>query len=212
MPLFQQYSDLSCRWAIWRIDESLDELLAQLPGRAEFEPSLAACGSVRRRLERTAVRVLLSRLLGGPVSVVYRSDGKPLLENHPETDLSISHTDGYAAVILGTPGLRVGIDIERYATRIRRLRSRIVSDSEQIVSWQGDDTWSLLLHWSAKEVLFKCMGQREVDFLEHLHICPFHPDSKGCFSAWETRTGQNLHYDICYRLHPDYVLTWYAGL
>lgn len=212
MPLFQQYSDPSCRWVIWRIDESLDELLAQLPGRAGFEPSLAACGSARRRLERTAVRVLLSRLLGGPVSVGYRSDGKPLLESHPDTDLSISHTDGYAAVILGAPGLRVGIDIERYSTRIRRLRSRIVSAAEQVVPWQGDDTWSLLLHWSAKEVLFKCMGQREVDFLEHLHIHPFHPAPEGRFSAWETRTGQPQHYDICYRLHPDYVLTWYAGL
>ena len=45
---------------------------------------------------------------------------------------------------------------------------------EPSVFVSGTDTWALLLHWSAKEVMFKCMNTPEVDFREHLRIFPFY--------------------------------------
>jgi len=73
---------------------------------------------------------------------------------------------------------------------------------------RGTDTWALLLHWSAKEVMFKCMNTPEVDFREHLRIFPFTVTEKGAFSAEEYRTPEQRKFEIRYMLHPDFVLTW----
>ena len=209
MALLHTHTSNRFRWALWQVSETLDELLSQLPDRALFEPTLDAYPAPRRKLERTAVHHLLWQMLQEPFTVGYRSDGKPLLLSHPHTDISISHTDGYVAVILGTPGVVVGIDVERYSPRILSLQSRIVHPiSEKVYPYQGDPTWSILLHWSAKEVLFKCMGQQGVDFLEHLHIHPFQPQAGGTFQAHETRTPQQQSFEIGYRILPHCVLTW----
>ena len=44
---------------------------------------------------------------------------------------------------------------------------------------EGDEVYALLLHWSAKEALFKLMGVEEVDFIRHLRIFPFSLSEKG---------------------------------
>ena len=44
---------------------------------------------------------------------------------------------------------------------------------------EGDEVYALLLHWSAKEALFKLMGVEEVDFIRHLRIFPFSLSEEG---------------------------------
>ena len=209
MAVYQEHTDFHCRWTLWQVTETLDDLLSQLPDRASYEPTLSAYPAPRRKLERTAVHLLLWHMLQEPFTLGYRSDGKPLLLSHPHTDISITHTDGYVAVALGAPGVSVGIDVEHYSTRIQRLQSRIVHPIlEKVYPYQGDPTWSLLLHWSAKEVMFKMMGQSEVDFLEHLHIQPFEPQASGEMQAVETRTSAEAKFNIGYKILQYCVLTF----
>mgnify|MGYP000016543064 CR=1 FL=1 len=65
------------------------------------------------RLEWLAVRVLLYTLSGEEKEIAYHPSGKPYLAD-ASASLSISHTKGYVAVVLGLPGREVGIDIEQY--------------------------------------------------------------------------------------------------
>lgn len=208
MALYKQYSDGTYRWAIWKVDEPEDELRRMLPDDA-LRRQAGAFGSASRRLEWMAVRVLLYELLHEYKEIGYHPSGKPYLADHSHY-ISISHTRGYVALILGdTP---VGIDIERYGQRVHRVADRFVDDGvEQLPAFRGDRTWSLLLHWSAKEVMFKCMDSEEVDFRKHLHVVPFEVMEEGCFRAYETRTEHQRAFDIHYMLHPDFVLTWQAG-
>lgn len=83
-------------------------------------------------------------------------------------------------------------------------------EDEVATPYNDDSTWSLLLHWSAKEVMFKCMNAAEVDFREHLRIEPFRLQEQGVLTAHEYRTEQRQHFQISYLLDPDFVLTWYA--
>ena len=69
------------------------------------------------------------------------------------------------------------------------------------------ETEHLLLHWCAKETLFKMVGYEEVDFLRHLHVCPFPYAEKGSFTVYETRTGEGTVYRLNYLVTPDFVLT-----
>lgn len=207
MSLFIQHIEPSYKWGIWKMDETLDELLDMLPQQETYRQSMQRFSAEHRRLEWLSVRVLLFTLLGEEKEIAYHSSGKPYLADNTAS-ISISHTRGYVSVIIGEPGKEVGIDIEQYGERVHKVAHKYMRADEIVSSYQGTDTWSLLLHWSAKEVMFKCMNTPEVDFREHLHIFPFAVSEKGDFSAEEYRTPEQRTFHIHYILHQDFVLTW----
>lgn len=208
MAMYVERIEDTVRWGIWKMDESVEELLALLPIRELYEVGLERFTALHRKLEWLSVRVLLYQLLGKTVEIAYEPTGKPYLADHSHF-ISISHTKGYVAVILSTVS-EVGIDIEQYGSRIHKVAHKFMREDEVATPYNDDSTWSLLLHWSAKEVMFKCMNAAEVDFREHLRIEPFRLQEQGVLTAHEYRTEQRQHFQISYLLDPDFVLTWYA--
>ena len=110
MPVFKQYIESSYKWGIWKTSESLEELLALLPHKEKYEEGIGKFTAISRKLEWLAVRVLLYTMLGEEKEIHYYSNGGPYLADG-SFSISISHTKGYVAVLLGEPGKRVGIDI-----------------------------------------------------------------------------------------------------
>lgn len=207
MALLEQHKENAhCQWAVWKVDETIEQLLALLPHNDTYRQDMERFRASGRRLEWLAVRVLLHALLGEEKIIRYRADGKPYLSDRSYS-LSISHTQGYAAVIVGQPGQEVGIDIERYGKRVHKIAPKFMRPDEYAETYQGTDTWGLLLHWSAKETMFKCLNTEEVDFREHLQVLPFQIEESGVFQALEHRTLERQRFLIHYRLFPDFVLT-----
>ena len=189
------------------MDETLDELLSMLPQQETYLEGLQRFSAEHRRLEWLSVRVLVFTLLGEEKEIAYYPSGKPYLADK-SASISISHTRGYVSVIIGEAGKEVGIDIEQYGERVHKVAHKYMRTDEPLSSYQGTDTWALLLHWSAKEALFKLMGVEEVDFIRHLRIFPFSLSEEGEFEAREYRTGRQERYRVRYVTHPDFVLTW----
>ena len=160
----------------------------------------------KRKQEWLAVRVLLKELCGEEKKIAYLPSGKPYLEDG-SAFVSFSHTSGYVAVALH-PSAEVGVDIEQYGTRVQRVASRFIREDEKVSVESGDEIYALLLHWSAKETMFKLMKDEAVDFIKHLRILPFVPEESGTFHAYEYRSGQEQEFLIHYDTHPDYVLTF----
>lgn len=210
MALFLQHKEHSCRWAVWKMDESIGELLDLLPVslREGYEKEIRQFMSVHRRQEWLSVRVLLFTLLGEKKEIGYEVSGKPYLTDG-SFYISISHTKGYVAIIL-SPEVPVGIDIEQYGRRIHKVIDRFVRPDEEVGSFQQDMTWGLLIHWSAKETIFKYMKDPDSD-LRKLCLSPFIPQKEGRFQLREYVTGQQQLFDVGYRINPDFVLTWVAG-
>ena len=205
MPLYRTHREESLLLGIWKSDETTGQLLASLEHLSWYEGELAKF-SENRKHEWLAVRVLLKTLCGEEKEIAYYPSGRPYLKDGSGY-ISISHTRGYVAVALH-PSRELGMDIEQYGTRVKKVASRFIrSDEEQNLS-HGDEIYALLLHWSAKETLFKLIGEEEVDLIHHLHILPFTPSGEGTFEAQEYRTEQQGHYRIHYFTHPDFVLTW----
>ncbi|MEG1005490.1 MAG: 4'-phosphopantetheinyl transferase superfamily protein [Bacteroides sp.] len=210
MAIYVDRIEDTVRWGVWKMDESVEELLALLPTREPYEDGLERFTALHRKLEWLSVRVLLYQLLGKTVEIGYEPSGKPYLVDHSYF-ISISHTKGYVAVILSTVS-EVGIDIEQYGPRIHKVAHKFMRDDEVATPYNDDSTWPLLLHWSAKEVMFKCMDAAEVDFREHLRIFPFAVSSQGEFQSCEYRTDLKRSFLIHYQIHADFVLTWCAGI
>ncbi len=103
MALFLQSRTNDMQWAVWKMEESLDTLLALLPEarRISCEQELNRFVSERRKMEWISVRVLLYSMLREDKEIAYSSEGKPYLADH-SFFISISHTTGYVAVFLGS--------------------------------------------------------------------------------------------------------------
>ena len=176
-----------------------------LPHQAVYREGMRRFTAAHRRLEWLAVRVLLYTLSGEEKEIAYHPSGKPYLADD-SASLSISHTKGNVAVILN-PKTPVGIDIEQYGKRVHKVFDRFIRPDEQVEAYQGDTTWGGLLHWSAKETVFKCMKNADAD-LRKLCLSHFIPQKEGTFQVREYATeGQSL-FSVGYRICEDFVLTW----
>lgn len=196
--------------AIWHITEETEQLLALLERKELYLPFLTQTTSVRRKQEWLAARLLLKELIGREVTIDYQANGAPFIADS-SYGLSISHSRNYVALLL-QPNAAAGIDIEYRSDRALRLKERILAPEELAALDRQDPLTHSLLHWSAKEVLFKLIGQENVDFRQHLHIAPFSLAEEGCFTASETRTENGASFELHYQVTPSYVWVWNSGI
>ena len=206
MPLYRTYKQRDLTVGVWKVDETIEQLRSMFHQFSIYEEGFNRFSSEKRKQEWLAVRVLLKELLGEEKEIVHLPSGKPVLKDG-KACISFSHTSGYVAVAVH-PNVEVGVDIEQYGTRVQRVASRFVREDEKVFVASGDEVYGLLLHWSAKETMFKLMEVEAVDFIEHLHILPFQLQESGAFEAREYRSGKEQVFLIHYDTHPDYVLTF----
>nr|WP_313965970.1 4'-phosphopantetheinyl transferase superfamily protein [uncultured Porphyromonas sp.] len=163
--------------------------------------------SERRSVEQRAVELILSELLGESAPRRgYDPLGRPILLDHPDRSLSISHTEGHAAVLLtpsadGTPG----VDIETYRPQLYEVASRYIHPDE----WERVQATSLLdelqlrsLLWSAKETAYKVFNPPGASLLSFT-ATELRPD--GLILTYP-QGGTQLR--IGYQLRPDYLFTY----
>lgn len=217
MALYAHFWSGDVEIGIWKMEEDEAQLLSRLP--AAVSRGVERFTAPHRRQEWLSVRLLLLTLLsrqGGcndsDALIGYTAAGAPYLLDRSRA-VSISHTKGYVAVALAPWGSRPGLDIEQWGERVLKVASRFLREDEEAPLYEGSRVAALLLHWSAKEALFKSLEQQEaVDFKAHLRIFPFEMATEGRFVAQEYRTPLQRRYSLSYRLFPDFVLTWVTGI
>lgn len=191
---------------IWQIEETVGELQALLGPESIYYKIPENLRTEKRQQEWLSTRLLLRELLGEESPVAYHPNGAPYLPEKPYF-LSISHTRGYAAVLLHDSPC-AGIDIEYRSDRIRKIRDKFLSLEEILSIDPEHETSHLLLYWCAKETLFKMISREDVDFRLHLHIESFPFSLSGTITAYETHTQYRNHYTLGYAVHPEYVWVW----
>lgn len=216
MSLLKCWKENNGLFAVWKIEETFGELRASLGNDLPYDEDLNRLRAESRQMEYLAVRVLLKTVCGEEKLICHAPSGKPFLADK-SYHISISHTKGYAAIALH-PSAEVGIDIEQVADRVLKVADRFMcaeelqGEAESVSTYAGDRKIStlyyMLLHWSAKETLYKLMNKEEVDFREHLRILPFHLQPEGKITGCEYKTAQPVRYQVCYMLHADFVCTW----
>jgi 4'-phosphopantetheinyl transferase EntD len=193
--------------AVVPLQEDSESLLSRLSFKEKYVPIIERMIENRKR-EWLTIRVLLKELLGQEKEILYNSIGKPYLSDNSH-HISISHTKGYAALIINKEN-EVAIDIEKIAAKVENVRKRFVNEEEEKSLSQTNERIHLLLYWSAKESLFKRLSVENVDFKTHLHIQPFEPviGEWSDFDASETRTEFQNCFKIKYFVNDHYVLTY----
>lgn len=195
-----------CLLGVWKITETREQLLGMLSpeNKLKAKKYISAIKSKKRQLEWLSTRVVLQILTNDNKTVKHTSQGQPYLSDN-SYQISISHSKDYAVVLLHKHK-RVGVDIENRSNRVLRIEDRFISEDEYIDP--NNRTVHLILHWCAKETLYKLMDSTEIIFKEHLRIEPFQIEDKGIIKASESLTPHKTAFTICYEVHKDFVITW----
>ena len=110
--------------------------------------------------------------------------------------ISISHTTGYAALIL-SDAEEVGIDIEYLSDRVERIAPRFIRYDEH-----AETTLQKLLLWSAKETVYKLFSEDALGFFD-MRLLTF---ADGLMRVENIK--RKIIVDVCYETTDDYVLTY----
>lgn len=206
MLIRKEFIDNGCVLGIWKITETRDELLDMLSLKTQEEAHqyLSNVKSNRRILEWLSTRLLLQLLTDDDKFIDHTDQGQPFLLDN-SFQISISHSKHYVVILLHKDK-KVGVDIENYSDRILKIERRFISEREYIDP--NNRVLHLILHWCAKETLYKLMNSTQIAFKEHLYVHPFQIEDKGMIKASETYTKEKVSFDINYEVTPEFVLTW----
>jgi phosphopantetheinyl transferase len=145
------------RLGLWRMDESPQELCIRFPHLQHLEQPFR---NEVRHCEFLSVRALLAIMTGETsLTIGHLESGKPVV---PGLQISISHTRGYAALMLSDCE-NVAVDIEERSDRVVRVADRFMSLEERLMAPDVED---VLLVWSAKETLFKLHSEDQLHYFE----------------------------------------------
>ena len=200
MPLHQRVNiDEQTRILIWHIEEPLEQLKKDLKLSKTDEIKLQKRKILSHQKEFLASRRLLLEA-GIPPHILYHDpNGIPRLESGQQ--LSISHTKNLAGIALGTKPL--GIDIEVFRPKIRRIATRFLHADETFVLNGDQVIEKLTLIWTAKEALYKALNQKGIIFSKQLLVTPFQwGDKKG--SAKVFFQGKSMDFSLNFIIEKVY--------
>ncbi len=181
---------------LWKMEETVLQFLSDSSDMSKlFDVEISAYKSEVRRLEKLAVYSLLWKMTNSKVTVSHNEDGKPIVDGY---NISISHTRGYASVILSKLK-NVAVDIEYYSDRVARIADKFIREDEI-----ATDIASQLINWSVKETVYKYFSEQNLQYFD-MKLIPFE-EFENTKRVLNLKTGCYL--DVYYELNNEYVLTY----
>ncbi len=192
---------------LWQMDESTEQLFDLYPHLLPYRSSLDdKYKNDGRKLEFLAIRALMYEmlrvngaskgLLSHAGDFTHNGQGKPLFRGY---HVSISHTKGYAALILSKKS-EVAVDIEYMSDRVERIASKFLRKDER-----ADSLDAKLVHWCAKETVFKLFSEENLLF-EDMRVKPFDTMADWACDVENLKSGKTARVD--FELAMDFVLTY----
>jgi len=161
-------------WALWRIEESSDELLQKY---AEKKGPIS--DALTQKKDQVLAQSLAARLALAACTDISAlstgSNGEPCI---PQGFVSLSHTTQYGLAAYH-PECPIGIDAEGPRPQIMRIADKFSTSKERSLFTQENLEAGLLVLWTCKEAVFKAYGKGEVDFKKDIQVSPFVPSHAG---------------------------------
>ena len=196
--------------AVWQITETEDELKEMTSTPTDEMEEISFIQSESQRKQRLAVRALLNTLFDEKVYLSHHDNGKPYLENNP-TNISITHTEKYVAVILHEDQ-DCGIDVESLDRDFSAVEKKALSEDEIDDLPDEKRNEQLAIYWCAKEAIFKLLSLYSVDFAEQIEVDRFRYRGEGELEAtFVDKDDDEQEFNLEYMTFDRHVLVWVVG-
>jgi len=204
MPLLINLYENSFRLALWKLTEEVD-FFEKKAHFTQLDTQLySKITNETRKREWLAVRVLLNEVLGFWPNITYMETGKPIINNHIR-HLSISHSKEMVGILLCTSPF-AGVDIEKTTRNIDNILPRFLSEEEiNNIDISGDDD-SKIIHWCAKEAIFKSINEPNIEFSSRMRIVKINDD--GTIEAKYKSQRKTFDILLNYMMLDEHVVVW----
>jgi phosphopantetheinyl transferase len=214
MPvILNKIIDEHTRLAVWKIEETEEELLRGLQLKTHELDFIASLNNGKRLLHWLSTRLLLRTMLQTNDYIDSRMDdqGKPYLVNG-DYQISFSHSFDYASVMI-SKDKHVGVDIELIKDKIQKIKSKFLKPAELSGLPAKDSTLALYICWCAKEAIYKWYGKKGLEFKKHIDIYPFVPQDAGVVQAKAVLPEGEVLLQVPYfKVEENYMLGYVAAV
>ncbi len=184
---------------LWKIEETPEIFFRNCSYLEKYRTVLSDLYKSDKRLcEVLAVRTLLYSIFGTDIELSHETNGCPHLSKN--MNIGISHTNGYAAVII-SKRYRVSVDIERISNRVSRVTDKFLRPDEK-----ADTIIEQLLHWCTKETVYKLYPEDDLKFEEMKVSAIDGSETEGIIKAENIKRKEVVN--VSYGVSADYVLTY----
>lgn len=184
---------------LWQISESTDDFYLKYPHLFVYREEVdVKFRSDNRKKEFLAIRALLHEIYQDNTPYIgHEPSGKPILNNGH--NISISHTNGYAVLIVSTEDI-VAVDIEYRSDRVSKVANKFIREDEN-----ATDVLSQLINWSAKETVYKYYSSDQLEYFD-MRMHDMQPSTSGCVTVENMK--RNIPAKVHYEITKDFVLTY----
>jgi phosphopantetheinyl transferase len=172
MPLFKTiFHDSSTEILVWKITETLEQLLLEVILNEKSKIRLAGMKSVAHQCGFLSVRKLLQEKGYTDFDLYYDEFGKPHLQDGRH--ISISHSHDFSTIILSDQNC--GIDLEMQRQKIITIAHKFAAHEFAFLKDVSEKNYirQLTVIWGAKEAVFKIRNEVGISFRDHIHVAPF---------------------------------------
>ena len=202
MPIIEDLTiSEDIRLIVWEILETINDLKTEDLLSEDSLKSLNQRKSEIHKKQFLAIRNILKELSIDDQDLLYDESGKPFIRHGQ--NISFSHSDNYAAVIIGKQ--MVGIDIEIRRDRILKIKEKFL---EIELNYPGDlNSDKALIYWNIKESIFKTVGNSVIDFRKNILVLPLDLNNN-YIKSWYLNDDQIDSYNSYYKISKNYTLAY----
>ena len=196
--------------AVWHVTETEEELLNITSVPTDELEEISLFRNESQRKQKLAVRALINEMFEERMYLNHHDNGKPYLENCA-TNISITHTDNYVAVITHEEE-EVGIDIESLERDFSAVEKKALSEEEIEDLEDEKKNEQLAIYWCAKEAIYKRMSQNRVVYAEQIEVEKFNVRKEGELEATFIHKDEHEEeFELEYMIFDRHVLVWLVG-
>lgn len=202
MPLaYHEWINQDLQLALWKITESVDELISRLFLNKEEFDTLASFKSVSRKKQWLSYRALIRTLVESDFifRIHYDEHKKPFLVNPPRS-ISISHCSSYSAILISKKlDIQHGVDVEPIDPKVLKVLNRFLNNFEEKEWGKTKNLAKAVAYWSMKEALFKANGISGLTLKENISVLPFQMNSKAKIQGIVKSKDYTKYYQLQFR-------------
>jgi 4'-phosphopantetheinyl transferase len=207
MPLYKTINyNSKTQILIWKITESLEELLGKVVLKEKTQVRLNKMKSQMHQRAFLSVRMLLKEAGHTDFDLHYDEFGKPYFNDGKY--VSITHSHHFSAIIISNK--TVGIDIEMQREKILRIADKFVNATEldRLKRFDTQDCIKkLTVKWGAKEAIFKIRNEKGISFKDHIQVNPFEIQDQKTTAILEIEKNKQ-QFSIYFTAIEDFMLVY----
>ncbi len=206
MPLYSTIlHDSKTEILVWKITESLDQLLLEATLNEKSKARLNAMKSASQQRGYLSVRKLLQEKNYSDFDLYYDEFGKPHLSDGKH--ISVSHSHEFSSIILSDENC--GIDLEMQREKITTIAHKFAKNEFGFLNTSVKNSYirQLTVIWGVKEAIFKIRNEPGISFNDHIQVDIFDLTTKKTKAVLNFGTIQ-INYEIFFEEIENYTLVF----